>query len=41
MAQYKEIKPEELSGNPFRLIGKDWMLVTAKKDNTIKNMAGS
>ena len=41
MAQYKEIKPEELSGNPFRLIGKDWMLVTAKKDNTINTMTAS
>ncbi len=25
----KEIKPEELTDNPFKLIGKDWMLITA------------
>ena len=31
MAQLTEIKPEELKNNPFQLIGKDWMLVTAKE----------
>ncbi|MEE1313985.1 MAG: flavin reductase family protein [Lachnospiraceae bacterium] len=41
MAQYKEIKPEELSNNPFQLIGKDWMLVTAKKGDAINTMTAS
>lgn len=41
MSQYKEIKPEELSGNPFQLIGKDWMLVTAKKEDQINTMTAS
>ena len=27
----KEIKPEELTKNPFHMIGKEWMLVTAEK----------
>ena len=25
---YREIKPEELSGNTFKMIGSDWMLVS-------------
>ena len=25
----KEIKPEEISQNPFTMIGKQWMLITA------------
>ena len=29
MAEFKSIRPEELTENPFRLIGKDWMLVTS------------
>lgn len=27
--EFKEITPEELNGNPFSMIGKDWMLVSA------------
>ena len=27
--EFKEITPEELSHNPFKMIGKDWMLVAA------------
>lgn len=41
MVNYKEIKPEELKNNPFQLIGKDWMLVTAKKGDTINTMTAS
>lgn len=41
MSQYKEIKPEELSGNPFQLIGKDWMLITAKREDQINTMTAS
>lgn len=29
MNHFRSIKPEELSGNPFRLFDEDWMLVTA------------
>ena len=28
----KEIKPEELQKNPFQMIGKEWLLVTAEKE---------
>jgi len=26
---FKEISPEQLRINPFQIIGKDWMLITA------------
>ena len=29
----KEIKIDDFSENPFKLIGSDWMLITAKKDD--------
>ena len=29
MNEFRSIRPEELSGNPFALIGSDWMLVTS------------
>ena len=38
---FKEIKPEELDKSPFQLIGKDWMLITAEKDNKINTMTAS
>lgn len=41
MAQLKEIKPEELKNNPFQMIGKDWMLVTAKDGDRINTMTAS
>ena len=28
--EFREIKAEELNGNTFEMIGKQWMLVTAK-----------
>lgn len=31
MAEFCRITPEELTDNAFRLIGKDWMLVTSSK----------
>ena len=31
----KEIKPEELQKNPFQMIGKEWLLVTAEKEGKI------
>lgn len=29
MADFKEIKPQDISDNSFKLIGTDWMLITA------------
>lgn len=37
----KEWKPEELRENPFSLIGKTWMLVTAEKDGKVNTMTAS
>ncbi len=31
MAEFKKISPEEITDNPFKMIGKDWMLVTSAK----------
>ena len=31
MNKFKEIKPEELNKSAFQLIGKDWMLITARE----------
>ena len=31
---FTEIKAEELKDNPFDLIGKQWMLITMKKNVT-------
>lgn len=31
MSTFVEIKPEELTENPFKLIGSDWTLITAEK----------
>ncbi|NOW24739.1 hypothetical protein BJV93_003752 [Clostridium butyricum] len=36
MSSFKEIKPLELTNNPFEMIGKDWMLITAKKACKVK-----
>ncbi|MEE0957528.1 MAG: flavin reductase family protein, partial [Ruminococcus sp.] len=38
MSQFTEIKPQEITQNPFQLIGNDWALVTAgnaEKFNTM------
>ena len=32
MAEFRTVTPQELAENPFRLIGKDWMLVTSAND---------
>lgn len=37
----KEIKAEELQKNPFSMIGKEWMLVTAEKDGRVNMMTAS
>jgi flavin reductase (DIM6/NTAB) family NADH-FMN oxidoreductase RutF len=37
----KEIKPEELTENPLKLIGHDWLLITAQKGNKVNTMTAS
>jgi len=41
MSEFLELKPEELDKSPFRLIGGDWMLITAEKDNAVNTMTAS
>ena len=37
----REIRPEELQKNPFQMIGKEWLLVTAEKDGKANTMTAS
>ena len=37
----KQIKAEELNENPFKLIDKDWMLITAEKEGRTNMMTAS
>lgn len=41
MQNFKEILPKDLQGNAFKLIGKDWMLVTSESDGIINTMTAS
>lgn len=41
MNQFHEINPEQFQGNPFKMIGKDWMLVTAKSGDKVNTMTAS
>jgi flavin reductase (DIM6/NTAB) family NADH-FMN oxidoreductase RutF len=41
MNKFKEIKPEDLNKSTFQLIGKEWMLITAEKDNKVNTMTAS
>lgn len=41
MEQFREIEAHELSGNPFKMIGKEWMLITASKSDTVNTMTAS
>ena len=41
MSNWKTILPESLTDNPFQLIGKEWMLVTAKKGDQVNTMTAS
>ncbi len=38
MAKFEELSPDEFKKSPFKIIGKAWMLVTAKKDNDVNTM---
>ena len=37
----KLVKPEDLKENPFDMIGKEWMLITAKRDGKVNTMTAS
>lgn len=42
MSQFQTIAPEALHSDPFTMIGKEWMLVTARKpDGSINTMTAS
>lgn len=41
MAVFKEIKPTDITNNPFSLIGNDWALVTAKNGEKCNTMTAS
>ena len=41
MSNFREIKPEDLNESAFKLIGHDWMLITAEKENKINTMTAS
>lgn len=41
MNNYTEITPEELNKNPFRIIGHDWMLITAGNEDKVNTMTAS
>ncbi len=41
MSKFNEINAELLEQNPFKLIGKDWMLITAAQDGKVNTMTAS
>jgi flavin reductase (DIM6/NTAB) family NADH-FMN oxidoreductase RutF len=41
MKTFQEIIPENLVDNPFKLIGKDWMLITAGTKQSFNTMTGA
>ena len=41
MSNFREIKPEDLNQSVFKLIGHDWMLITAEKENKVNTMTAS
>lgn len=41
MSKFNEIKPELFEQSPFKLIGKDWMLITAEKDGKVNTMTAA
>ena len=38
---FKEISPELITDNPFKLIGRDWMLITAGNRESFNTMTGA
>ncbi len=41
MNKFIEISPEKFDQSPFRIIGHEWMLVTAKKSDKVNTMTAS
>ena len=41
MNNFKEITPQELDSNVFKMIGEDWLLITAKKEDRCNSMTAS
>jgi len=41
MENYKRITPSEIKGNPFSLIGDEWMLITAGNIENYNTMTAS
>lgn len=41
MSNFRKIKAEELTKNPFTMIGSEWLLVTAEKDGKANTMTAS
>ena len=41
MGNFSEIKPEKFEYSPFKLIGEDWMLITAEKEGKLNSMTAS
>ena len=38
MAEFKQISPFDLQGNPISMIAKDWALVTARREDEVNTM---
>lgn len=41
MSEFKEIKMQEFQVNPFEMVGRDWMLITAEKNGKVNTMTAS
>lgn len=41
MNQFQSIAATDMNNNPFQMIGKDWMLITAKKGDKVNTMTAS
>ncbi len=41
MKKFREISVHEISGNPFKMIAKDWMLVAAEREGKVNAMTAS
>lgn len=41
MSEFKNISPDQFDFSPFRLIGKEWMLITAENEGKVNSMTAS
>ena len=41
MNAFQKVSPDNFDYSPFRLIGKDWMLITAEKDGKVNSMTAA